>query len=106
MTDTELTMPSNISESDQAGLDMEYMLGNMDNFFLIVCGSIIILMQVLNLVSKQITYCPAFNIARLVLGSWRQDLSGARMSQTFLSRTLQICALVFFNKYTDFKFSS
>ena len=77
MTDTDLTMPSNISESDQAGLDMEYMLGNMDNFFLIVSGSIIILMQVL--VSKDIRYFQTFNIARQVLGSWRQALSGARM---------------------------
>ena len=89
-------MQSNISDHDQSGLDMGFMLGNMDNFFLIVSGSIIILMQVLHQVSKDSIHFQTYNISRQALGSWRQVPSGARMSQTFSSRTLQICALVFF----------
>ena len=94
MTDTGPAMLSNISDSDQTGLDMGYMLGNMDNFFLIVSGSIIILMQVLHQVPWDSTLFQHYNISRQVLGSWRQVLSGVRMSQTSSSRTLLICALV------------
>ena len=43
-TEAGITMPSNTS---QTVLTMDYMLNNIDNFFLIVNGSIIILMQVL-----------------------------------------------------------